>query len=146
MMKTLNKQRINLAALATGPAIRLLEEGVSYAKSRHQGGKTIGENQLIQAMLADSKVEIEVARAMILQTARKRDAGLDVTMDVSICKYYATEMSGRVVDRVVQIFGGQGYVKEGGIERFFRDLRALRIYEGTSQIHQLNIARLLLKN
>lgn len=83
---------------------------------------------------------------MILQTARKRDAGEDVTMDVSICKYFATEMAGRVADRVVQIFGGQGYVKEGGVERFYRDLRALRIYEGTSQIHQLNIARLLLKD
>ncbi|MFC4296322.1 acyl-CoA dehydrogenase family protein [Novosphingobium tardum] len=146
MMKTLNKQRINLAALATGPAIRLLDEGVRYAKSRHQSGRAIGENQLIQAMLADCKVEIELARAMILQTARKRDAGEDVTMDVSICKYFATEMAGRVADRVVQIFGGQGYVKEGGIERFFRDLRALRIYEGTSQIHQLNIARHLLRN
>ena len=146
MMKTLNKQRINLAALSTGPAIRLLDEAVRYSLERQQSGRPIAEFQLIQAMLADCKVEIETARAIILETARKRDRGEDVTLDVSICKYYATEMVGRVADRVVQIFGGQGYVKGRGIERFYRDVRAFRIYEGTSQIHQLNIARHLLKN
>jgi acyl-CoA dehydrogenase len=146
MMKTLNKQRINLAALSTGPAIRMLDEALSYAIERFQSGHAIGEFQLVQAMLADCKVEIEAARALILETARKRDRGEDVTMEVSLCKYYATEMCGRVADRVVQIFGGQGYVKGRGIERFYRDVRALRIYEGTSQIHQLNIARHLLKN
>jgi acyl-CoA dehydrogenase len=91
-------------------------------------------------------VEIEAARALILETARKRDRGEDVTMDVSMCKYYATEMCGRVADRVVQIFGRRGYVKGRGIERFYRDVRAFRIYEGTSQIHRLNIARHLLRN
>lgn len=146
MMKTLNKQRVNLAALSTGPAIRMLDEAVRYALERKQSGRAIGEFQLIQAMLADCKVEIEAARALILETARKRDRGEDVTMDVSLCKYYATEMCGRVADRVVQIFGGQGYVKGRGIERFYRDVRAFRIYEGTSQIHQLNIARHLLRN
>lgn len=146
MMKTLNKQRINLAALSTGPAIRLLDEAVRYSLERQQSGRPIAEFQLIQAMLADCKVEIETARAIILETARKRDRGEDVTLDVSICKYYATEMVGRVADRVVQIFGGQGYVKGRGIERFYRDVRAFRIYKGTSQIHQLNIARHLLKN
>jgi acyl-CoA dehydrogenase len=145
MMKTLNKQRVNLAALSTGPAIRMLEEAVRYSLERRQSGKPIAEFQLIQAMLADCKVEIEAARALILETARKRDLRVDVTMDVSICKYFATEMVSRVADRVVQIFGGQGYVKGRGIERFYRDVRAFRIYEGTSQIHQLNIARHLLK-
>ena len=145
-MKTLNKQRINLAALSTGPAIRMLDEAVAYARERRQFGKPIGEHQLVQAMLADCKVEIEAARALILQTARKRDDGEDVTMDVSLCKYYATEMCGRVADKVVQIFGGQGWVKERCIERFYRDVRPFRIYEGTSQIHQLNIARLLLRD
>jgi acyl-CoA dehydrogenase len=145
MLKTLNKQRINLSALSTGPAIRMLDEAISYAKERRQFGQPIANFQLIQAMLADCKVEIEAARALILETARKRDRGEDVAMDVSICKYFATEMCGRVADRVVQIFGGQGYVKERCIERFYRDVRAFRIYEGTSQIHQLNIARLLLK-
>jgi len=146
VMKTLNKQRINLAALSTGPAIRMLDEAIAYARERRQFGKPIGEFQLVQAMLADCKVEIEAARALILQTARKRDDGEDVTMDVSLCKYYATEMCGRVADKVVQIFGGQGWVKERCIERFYRDVRPFRIYEGTSQIHQLNIAKLLLRN
>jgi acyl-CoA dehydrogenase len=145
VMKALNKQRINLAALSTGPAIRLLDEGVAYAKERRQSGRPIAEFQLVQAMLAECKVEIEATRALILETARKRDRGEDVTMDVSLCKYQATEMCCRVADRIVQVFGGQGYVKGRGIERFYRDVRAARIYEGTSQIHLLNIAKHLLR-
>ncbi len=145
VMKVLNKQRVNLAALCTGPAIRMLDEAIAYARERQQFGKPIGEFQLVQAMLAESKIEIEAARALILETARKRDLGEDVTMDVSMCKYYATEMCGRVADRAVQVFGGQGYVKGRGIERFYRDVRAFRIYEGTSQIHLLNIAKQLLR-
>lgn len=145
MMKTLNKQRINLAALSTGPAIRMLDDAVAYAATRRQSGRPIGDHQLVRAMLAECKVEIEATRALILETARKRDRGKDVSMDVSMCKYLATEMCGRVADKVVQVFGGQGYVKGTGIERFYRDVRAFRIYEGTSQIHLLNIGRLLLK-
>jgi acyl-CoA dehydrogenase len=145
VMKALNKQRINLAALSTGPAIRMLDEAIGYARKRLQSGRSIGEFQLVQAMLAECKVEIEATRALILETARKRDRGDDVTMDVSLCKYLATEMCCRVADRVVQIFGGQGYVKGPGIERFYRDVRAARIYEGTSQIHLLNIAKHLLR-
>ncbi|MGI9422578.1 MAG: acyl-CoA dehydrogenase family protein, partial [Hyphomicrobiaceae bacterium] len=141
VMRALNKQRINLSALSTGPAIRMLDDAVAYTQEREQFGQPIAAFQLIQAMLAECKVEIEAARALILETARKRDRGEDVTMDVSICKYYSTEMCGRVADRVVQIFGGQGYVKGRGIERFYRDVRAFRIYEGTSQIHLLNIAK-----
>lgn len=144
VMKALNKQRVNLAALSTGPAIRMLDEAVAYAGEREQFGVPIGTNQLIQAMLAECKVDIEATRALILQTAARRDAGEDVTMDVSMCKYLATEMCGRVADKVVQVFGGQGYVKGRGIERFYRDVRAFRIYEGTSQIHLLNIAKHLL--
>lgn len=144
VMKALNKQRINLAALSTGPAIRLLEEAIAYARERRQFGNPIATFQLVQAMLAECKVEIEAARALILETARKRDRGEDVTMEVSLCKYFATEMCSRVADRVVQIFGGQGYVKERGIERFYRDVRAARIYEGTSQIHLITIARHLI--
>ena len=145
VMKVLNKQRVNLASLCTGPAIRMLDEAIAYARERRQFGKPIGDFQLVQAMLAESKIEIEAARALILETARKRDRGEDVTMDVSMCKYLATEMCGRVADRVVQIFGAQGYVKGRGIERFYRDVRAFRIYEGTSQIHLLNIAKQLLR-
>jgi len=145
VMKTLNKQRINLSALSTGPAIRLLDEAIAYAKTRRQFGQPIAGFQLVQAMLSECKVEIEATRALILETARKRDRGEDVAMDVSLCKYLSTEMCGRVADRVVQVFGGQGYVKEAGIERLYRDVRAFRIYEGTSQIHLLNIAKQLLK-
>ena len=101
------------------------------------------------ATIAQEKQDLTPAQQaenrLILETARKRDRGEDVTLDVSMCKYYATEMCGRVADRVVQVFGGQGYVKGRGIERFYRDVRAFRIYEGTSQIHQLNIGKLLLK-
>ena len=145
VMKALNKQRINLSALSTGPAIRMLDEAIKYAREREQSGRPIGEYQLVQAMLAECKVDIEAARALILETARKRDRGEDVTMDVSLCKYFSTEMCCRVADKVVQIFGGQGYVKGRGIERFYRDVRAARIYEGTSQIHLLNIAKHLLR-
>jgi len=95
-------------------------------------------------MLAECKVDIESARALILETARKLHRGKDVTMDVSLCKYLSTEMCFRVARRVVQIFGGRGYTKYRGIERFFRDVRAARIYEGTSQIHLLNIGKRLL--
>ena len=118
---------------------------VTYAKEREQFGQPIAEFQLVQAMLAECKVEIEAARALILATARKRDRGEDVVMDVSICKFFSTEMCGRVADRVVQIFGGQGYVKGRGIERFYRDVRPFRIYEGTSPIQLLNIAKNLLR-
>ncbi len=145
VMKALNKQRINLSALSTGPAIRMLDDAIAYAKERRQFDQAIGEFQLVQAMLAECKVEIEAARALILETARKRDRNEDVTMDVSLCKYFSTEMCGRVADKVVQVFGGAGYIKGTGIERFYRDVRAFRIYEGTSQIHLLNIARNLLK-
>ncbi len=147
VMKSLNKQRINLASLCTGPAIRLLDEALRHATTRKQSGKAIGEFQLVQAMLADCKVEISAARALILETARKRDLGEDVTMEVSMCKYYASEMAGRVADRVVQIFGGAGYCEDigGSVPRFYRDVRLFRLYEGTSQIHQLNIARHLLR-
>jgi len=144
VMKALNKQRLNLSALSTGPAIRLLDDAIAFAAERKQFGRRIGDNQLVQAMLAECKIEIEATRALILQTARKFDDGEDVTMDVSICKYQATEMCGRVADRVVQIFGGEGYVKGRGVERFYRDVRVLRIYEGTSQIHLLNIGKRLL--
>lgn len=148
VMKTLNKQRINLAALCMGPAIRLLDEALKHVSIRRQGGQRIGDFQLVQAMLADCKVEIEAARALIMDTAKKRDRGEDVTMEVSMCKYLASEMCGRVADRVVQIFGGAGYCGDiaDPIERLYRDVRLFRLYEGTSQIHQISIAKRLLKS
>lgn len=146
-MKTLNKQRINLAALCIGPAMRLLDEALAHVKKREQFGKPIGEFQLVQAMLAESQVEISAARSLVLETARARDNGEDVTTQASICKYYASEMCGRVADRVVQIFGGAGYCADigGPIEMLYRDVRLFRLYEGTSQIHLLNIAKRIMK-
>src|SRR5690606_14203133 len=123
VMKALNKQRVNLSALAIGPAIRMLDEALAYAKTRRQFDSAIGEFQLVQAMLAECKVSIEAARALVLETARKRDRGEDVTMDVSLCKYLSTEMCSQVADKALQIFGGRGYVKGHAIERFYRDVR-----------------------
>jgi acyl-CoA dehydrogenase len=144
-MKVLNKQRIHLAALCTGPAIRMLEEAVAYTSKREQFGKPVAEFQLVQALIAECQTEIYAARSMILETARKRDAGEDVTLEASMCKMFASEMCGRVADRAVQMLGGRGYLAGNAVERFYRDVRAFRIYEGTTQIHQLNIAKITLK-
>jgi acyl-CoA dehydrogenase len=140
-MKVLNKQRIHLAALCTGPAIRMLDDAIAFAATRRQFGQPIAGFQLVQAMIADSQTEIHAARALVLETARKRDQGLDVTLEASMCKYFASEMCGRVADRCVQMLGGYGYIADYGMERFYRDVRLFRLYEGTSQIHQLNIAK-----
>lgn len=144
-MKVLNKQRIHLAALCTGPAIRMLNEALAYTSHREQFGKPVAEFQLVQALIAESQTEIYAARSMILETARKRDAGEDVALEASMCKMFASEMCGRVADRAVQMLGGRGYLAGNAVERFYRDVRAFRIYEGTTQIHQLNIARLTLR-
>lgn len=140
-MKVLNKQRIHLAALCTGPAIRMLDEAVAHVTQRRQFGQAVAEFQLVQALIADCQTEIHAARALILETARARDAGEDVTMQASMCKYFASEMCGRVADRCVQMLGGTGFIRGHAIERFYRDVRLFRLYEGTSQIHQLNIAK-----
>lgn len=140
-MKVLNKQRIHLAALCIGPAIRMLDDTMRFVAERQQFGKPLMDFQLIQAMLADCQTEIQAALALVRQTARERDEGRDVTLNASICKYFASEMCGRVADRCVQMHGGYGYIADHGIERFYRDVRLFRLYEGTSQIHQLTIAR-----
>ena len=145
VMKTLNKQRIHLAALSTGPAMRMLEMAVAHTTTRAQFGQPVANFQLVQALIADCRTEIFAARSMILETARKRDRGEDVVLEASMCKYFATEMCGRVADRCVQMFGGAGYVADHSeIERWYRDVRLFRLYEGTSQIHQLNIAKQVL--
>ncbi len=140
-MKALNKQRINLAGLCIGPAIRLVDEMVARARDRRQFGQAIAEFQLVQQMIAESNVEVHAARALLLETARKRDDGQDVTMEASMCKLFASEMCGRVADRAVQVFGGGGYIADNVAERFYRDVRLFRLYEGTSQIHLVNIAK-----
>ena len=145
-MKTLDRGRLHISALAVGCAQRLIEEATRYAAERQQFGQAIGEFQLVQAMLADSATEAYAARTMVLDAARRRDEGTDNEALASRSKLFATEMVGRVADRAVQIFGGAGYMEEYGIERFYRDVRLLRLYEGTSQIQQLIIAKALLKN
>jgi len=145
-MQVLDRGRLHISAVCVGVAERLIRECVAYAREREQFGQKIGEFQLIQAMLADSKTEAYVARCTVLDAARKRDAGESVTMEAACAKYFASEMVGRVADRAVQIFGGAGYVADYGIERFYRDVRIFRIYEGTSQIQQVVIARNLLKS
>ena len=140
-MRVLNKQRIHLAALCTGPAIRMLDEAIAWTCQRHQFGQRVAGFQHVLALIAYCQTEIQAARALILQTARQRDDGEDVTMQASVCKYFASEMCGRVADRCVQMLGGTGFIQGHAIERFYRDVRLFRLYEGTSQIHQLNIAK-----
>jgi acyl-CoA dehydrogenase len=144
-MKVLDKGRIHIAAICVAAAERMLDEALRYATERKQFGQPISQFQLVQAMLADSKAEIYAARSMVLDAARRRDDGLSVSTEASCAKLFASEMCGRVADRAVQIFGGAGYVSDYGIERFYRDVRLFRIYEGTSQIQQLVIARNMIR-
>lgn len=146
IMKVLNKQRLHLSALCTGPAIRMLDLAIEHTQNRQQFGQPVGNFQLLQAMVADSQTEIYAAKSMILEAARARDRGEDVALTASMCKYFASEMCGRVADRCVQMFGGAGYIADfSPIERYYRDVRLFRLYEGTSQIHQMNIAKHVLR-
>ena len=144
-MRVLDKGRLHISAVCVAAATRMLDDALRYAMERQQFGKPIAEFQLIQAMLADSKAEIYAARCMVLDAARRRDAGEDVATEASCCKLFASEMCGRVADRAVQIHGGAGYVSDYAIERFYRDVRLFRIYEGTTQIQQLVIARNMIR-
>jgi len=144
-MKVLDDARIHMGAVSVGLATRLVEEMTAYAVERRQFGQPIADFQLIQAMIADSEAECLAARAMVEQTARKMDAGGDVIKDAAACKYFASETAGRIADRAVQVHGGYGYMRETAVERLYRDARLLRIFEGTSQIMQLVIAREALK-
>lgn len=144
-MRSLDHARLHMSAVATGLSERLVDEGLRYASDRVQFGKPISQFQLIQGMLADCAAEALASRAMVERVARMRDEGLPVTKETACCKYFTTEALGRIADRVLQIHGGYGYIKEYPIERLFRDARLLRIYEGTSQIQQLVIAREMLK-
>ncbi len=144
-MKVLEKGRIHIAAICVGVAERMQRDALHYAMERKQFGQPIAEFQLVQAMLADSQAEIYASRCMVIDAARKRDEGLNVSTEASCCKLFASEMCGRVADRAVQIFGGAGYLSDYGIERFYRDVRLFRLYEGTSQIQQIVIARNLVR-
>jgi len=144
-MKVLDRGRLHISAACVGVAERLIEDSLRYAMERRQFGQPIAEFQLVQAMLADSRTEAFAARCMVEETARRKDADGNVTTDAACCKMYASEMVGRVADRAVQIHGGAGYIADYGIERFYRDVRLFRIYEGTTQIQQLVIARNMIR-
>lgn len=140
-MKVLNRGRLHIAAVCTGAAQRLCDESVSFARTRVQFGKPIAEHQLIQAMLADSATETFAGHSMVLEAARRFDAGERIIQQAASAKLFCSEMVGRVADRAVQIHGGAGYMQEYPVEHFYRDVRLFRLYEGTSQIQQIIIAR-----
>lgn len=144
-MKVLDKGRLTIGAACVGSATRMLDDTIAYTLERKQFGEPIAQFQLIQAMLADSQAEIYAARSMIVDAARRRDAGQDVSVHASCCKMFASEMCGRVADRCVQAHGGAGYISDYAVERFYRDVRLFRIFEGTTQIQQLIIGRALAK-
>jgi acyl-CoA dehydrogenase len=144
-MKVLDRGRLHISAVCVGAAERLIRDSVKYATERKQFGEPIAEKQLIQAMLADSRAEAYAARCMVEETARRKDAGDRISTEAACCKMFASEMVGRVADRAVQVFGGAGYIADYGIERFYRDVRLFRLYEGTTQIQQLVIARAMIR-
>ena len=140
-MRVLDRGRLHIAAVCTGIAERLIADGVAYAQERKQFGAPLASFQLVQAMIADSKTEALASRALVLETARQRDRDETTTLEAASAKLFASEMVGRVADRTVQIYGGAGYIADYGIERFYRDVRLFRIYEGSSEIQKLVIAR-----
>ena len=149
-MKVLDRGRFHIAAIATGMHQRLLKEALNYAVQRKQFGQAIAEFQLVQGMLADMQTELYASETMVRDGARRFDANAhtrdpQIPMLAACCKYFTTEAVGRAADKAVQIHGGAGYMQEYKVERFYRDVRLLRLYEGTSQIQQVIIAKNLLK-
>jgi len=144
-MVSLARGRVHIAALAVGIAQRALDESVAYAATATQGGTPIGNFQLVQAMLADQQTGVLAGRALVRDTARLWVSGEDRRIAPSAAKLFCTEMAGKVADLAVQVHGGSGYMREVPVERIYRDVRLLRLYEGTSEIQRLIIARSLLK-
>jgi len=144
-MASLARGRIHIAALAVGSAQRALDESVAYAAAATQGGIPIGEHQLVQAMLADQYTGVAAGRALVRDAAAAYDRGTDRRVGPSAAKLFCTEMAGRVADLAVQVHGGTGYMREVPVERIYRDVRLLRLYEGTSEIQRLIIGRSLIR-
>ena len=145
-LTVLSRGRLHIAALCVGLAQRILDESVAHAATAKQGGAPIGRFQLIQAQLAESYTEISAGRAMVTEAAAAYDSGRDRSLGQSAAKLFCSEMVGRVADRGVQIFGGAGYIRTTTVERFYRDARLYRIYEGTSEVQKVIIAKELLRN
>ena len=139
--KCLAHGRAHIAAICVGMAGRLVHESVEFARTRMQGGRPIASFQLVQGLIADSVTDHYAGRALVLDVARRYDDGSDRMQGPAAAKYFASEMVGRVADRAVQVHGGAGYMRGVAVERFYRDARLFRIYEGTSQIQQVIIAR-----
>ena len=146
-MKVLDRGRLHIAAVTLGCARRLIDESLDYAIDRKQFGERIADFQLVQAMLADSETEYFAGKCMVEETARMLDADTAARLSLytSGCKLYCSEMVGKVADRAVQIHGGSGYIADYAVERFYRDVRVFRLYEGTSQIQQLLIAKEMIR-
>lgn len=144
-MRSLSKGRLHIAAICVGLAQRLVDESTAYASVARQGGQLIGEFQLVQAMLAESQTELYAGRSMVREAARAFDDGGDRRLAPSCAKLFCSEMVGRVADRAVQIHGGLGYMRSVPVERFYRDARLFRLYEGTSEVQKVIIAKHMLK-
>jgi acyl-CoA dehydrogenase len=140
-MKVLNRGRLHISAICVGAAQRLCDEAVTFARNRQQFGKPIADHQLVQAMLADSGTETWAGRCMVIETARRFDTGDRIIKEAAACKMFCSEMVGRVADRAVQVHGGAGYMQDSAVEHFYRDVRLFRLYEGTTQIQQIIIAK-----
>lgn len=144
-LQVVDRGRLRVAALCVGIAERLIHDIVHYALQRKQFGRPIVEFQLVAAMLADSKAEAYASRCMVLDAARRGETEASISTEAACAKMFCSEMAGRVADRAVQVYGGAGYIADYGIERFYRDVRLFRLYEGTTQIQQLVIARNMVK-
>lgn len=145
-MSSLTRGRLHIAAICVGLATRIIEEAVAHAATSEQGGEPIGRFQLVQAHLAESQAELYAGRAMVQEAAREYDSGRDTRVGPSSAKLFCSEMVSRVADRAVQVHGGSGYMRGVPVERFFRDARLFRIYEGTSEVQKLIIAKQLLRS
>jgi acyl-CoA dehydrogenase len=145
-MTSLARGRVHIAALAVGIAQRALDESVTYAATATQGGKPIGSFQLVQAMLADQQTGVLAGRALVRDTAQRWLSGEDRRIAPSAAKLFCTEMADKVADLAVQVHGGSGYMREVPVERIYRDVRLLRLYEGTSEIQRLIIGGNLVKS
>jgi acyl-CoA dehydrogenase len=144
-LTVLSRGRLHIAALCVGMAQRVLDESVAYAATAKQGGAPIGRFQLVQAMLADMHAELLAGRSLVLDVAARYDTGEDTSVGPSSAKLFCTEMVGRAVDRAVQVHGGMGYLRTTPVERFYRDARLFRLYEGTSEVQRLIIGGALLR-
>jgi acyl-CoA dehydrogenase len=144
-LTVLSRGRLHIAALCVGMAQRVLDESVAYAATAKQGGAPIGRFQLVQALLADTHAELLAARSLVRDVAARYDSGEDTSVGPSSAKLFCTEMVGRAVDRAVQVHGGLGYLRSTPVERFYRDARLFRLYEGTSEVQRLIIGGALLR-